>query len=49
MTHGVPTVRLRHLLAAGDRGSDGWIRLAYGAARECLGGGSGSAPSASTV
>jgi hypothetical protein len=48
MTRGVPTVRLRHLLAAGPRGAEGWVRIAYEAAASCVGnGGSGSSPSTS--
>ena len=47
MTHGVPTVRLRHLLAAGPRGAEGWARIAYEAAASCLGNGSGGSASTS--
>jgi hypothetical protein len=49
VTHGVPTSRLRHLVAAGDRGSDGWARLGYEAARACLGSGSGDSAGSSTI
>jgi hypothetical protein len=49
MTRGVPTTRLRHLLAAGERGSNGWVQLAYGASRECLGGASGGSAGSSTT
>jgi hypothetical protein len=45
VTHGVPTTRLRHLLAAGERGADGWARLGYEAALACMGGRSGPSPS----
>jgi hypothetical protein len=37
LTHGVPTARLRHLLAAGLGGADGWARLGYEAASACSG------------
>jgi hypothetical protein len=49
MTHGVPTVRLRHVLAAGPRGAEGWARIAYEAAAACLGNGSGGSPSTSAA
>jgi hypothetical protein len=49
ITHGVPTTRLRHLLAAGERGADGWARLGYEAALACEGGRSGASPSASAA
>jgi hypothetical protein len=38
LTHGVPTSRLRHLLAAGFRGTDGWYKLGYQAVVACAGG-----------
>lgn len=49
ITHGVPTTRLRHLLAAGERGADGWARLGYEAALACNGDRSGASPSASAA
>jgi hypothetical protein len=49
MTHGVPTVRLRHIVAAGPRGAEGWARIAYEAADACLGNGSSGGPSTSTA
>jgi hypothetical protein len=49
MTHGVPTVRLRHLLAAGERGTGGWAKLGYEAALGCMGGRSGASPSTSAA
>jgi hypothetical protein len=49
LTHGIPTARLRHLLAAGERGADGWARLGYEAALECVGGRSGGPPATSRV
>jgi hypothetical protein len=49
LTHGVPTARLRHLLAAGEQGADGWARLGYEAALECVGGRSGGPPATSRV
>jgi hypothetical protein len=49
MTHGVPTVRLRHLLAAGPRGAEGWARISYEAAASCLGNDSGGSTSTSRV
>jgi hypothetical protein len=47
ITHGVPTVRLRHLLAAGERGTDGWAKLGYEAALACDR--SGTSPSTSAA
>jgi hypothetical protein len=47
ITHGVPTVRLRHLLAAGEQGTNGWLKLGYEAALACDR--SGSSPSTSTA
>jgi len=49
ITHGVPTARLRHLLAAGERGADGWVRLGYEAAQSCVGDRSGPSPSTSSA
>jgi hypothetical protein len=49
MTHGVPIARLRHLLAEGERGAEGWGRLGYEAARQCVGGSDGSSPSTSAA
>ena len=49
MTHGVPTVRIRHLVAAGPHGAEGWARIAYEAAAACLGTSSGGAPATSSA
>jgi hypothetical protein len=49
MTHGVPTVRLRHIIAAGPNGAEGWVKIAYEAAAACLGNDSGGSPSTSRV
>jgi hypothetical protein len=49
MTHGVPTERLRHLVAAGARGAEGWARIAYEAAAACAGTSGGAPASSSTT
>ena len=41
LTHGVPIMRLRHLLAAGSRSAEAWWQLGYQAVQACAG---GSAP-----
>jgi hypothetical protein len=49
LTHGVPTSRLRHLLAEGLRGAEGWYRLGYQAVVACAGGRSGGTGQSSTI
>jgi hypothetical protein len=49
ITHGVPTSRLRNLLAAGLRGSEGWYKLGYQAVVACAGGRSVGPGQASTI
>jgi hypothetical protein len=49
MTHGVPTLRLRHIITAGPRGAEGWARIAYEAAASCLGSDSGGSASTSSA
>ncbi len=47
ITRGVPTGSLRHLLAAGERGADGWAKLGYESAVACMGGHSSPSPGTS--
>jgi hypothetical protein len=49
LTHGTPTPRLRHLLAAGLRGAEGWYRLGYQAVVACAGGNFGAGGRSSTT
>jgi hypothetical protein len=43
LTHGVPIVRLRHLIAAGSRSAEAWWQLGYQALIGCAGSGSAGA------
>jgi hypothetical protein len=49
LTHDVPTSRLRHLLAAGSRGTEGWYKLGYQAVVACANGKTGAASSSRTT
>jgi hypothetical protein len=49
LTHGVPIVRLRHLLAAGSRSAEAWWHLGYQAVLACAGDGAAGAESSSTT
>jgi hypothetical protein len=49
LTHGVPIVRLRHMIAAGSRSAEAWWRLSYQAVEACTGGGTTNATQPATI